>query len=251
MDFVTMAAHELRTPLTAVAGYLRLIDSNHSLSEEDNTYIQRALSSTTNLEGLINNLLSLSRIERGRLKLHFSKCDLNQIIENEVKNQNLTAKDKQLQISYKPDSEPIWLWGDAMSIQEVLGNLLSNAIHYTKAGGKITVATVKSKSAVTVNVTDTGIGIAQSAQSRLFTKYYRVSSGLSADSAGTGIGLFVCKTIVEAHKGTVAVKSKPGVGSTFSFSLPLFDPAKYPEAAKAASINSRSKVGWLTKSPTG
>src|SRR3990167_8352687 len=135
LDFVSMAAHELRTPLTAVAGYLHLIANNKGLISEDKRYLERAQASTTNLEGLINNLLSLSRIERGALSIKPDKVDWNQIITNEVKNQQLAASDKGILINYSPSSSPIWLLADELAIREVLANLISNATHYTNEGG--------------------------------------------------------------------------------------------------------------------
>lgn len=251
LDFVSMAAHELRTPLTAVRGYLNLLRSDGAIRSEDQNYLNRALASTGNLEGLINNLLSLSKIERGAVNFKSTKLNWNDLVASEVKNQQLAAADKQISITYQAAEQPIWVLGDELALREVLGNLISNAIHYTNAGGAITLTVVANAQGVETTVSDTGIGIPAAAQEKLFTKYYRVASGLTSGSQGTGIGLFICKSIVEAHNGSITVSSKEGRGSSFSFKLPPFDEAKY-EALNATKplLGKRSKLGWLTKSPT-
>ena len=139
--------------------------------------------------------------------------------------------------------QPIWLIGDEVALREVLDNLISNAIHYSTSGNSIAISVEDNAKTIITKVSDHGIGIPPKSLGKLFNKYYRVASGLTSDSAGTGIGLFICKTIVEAHHGTISVSSKVGQGSTFSFELPAFDSARAAQLPLKKSSAERSKVG--------
>ena len=222
LDFVSMAAHELRTPLTAITGYLELLRDAANLTAQDKVNLKRATANSIILQNLIKNMLSLAKIERGALAIKIQLLDWNQLVKDEIANYQLVAKDRKLTIQYQPSPQPIKLEGDELSLREVLQNLISNSVHYTPAGGSITVKVeLPQQGTVKTSVTDTGIGIPKAALPHLFTKYYRVRGGLTTDSAGTGIGLFICKTIIELHNGTIGVESTEGKGSTFSFTLPI------------------------------
>ncbi len=248
LDFVSMAAHELRTPLTAVHGYLELVATDPSNSAGTKQYIQRALAVADRLGSLINNLLSLSRIERRTLKLNMVNLDWAAIITSEVKNQSFSAQAKHINIYCQLPEQPISVVGDELALREVLGNLLSNAVHYTDNNGQITVSVAIVKEGIKTMVTDTGIGIPEESLGKLFTKYYRAKGGLTTNSQGTGIGLFISKSIVESHGGSIGATSSYGKGSTFYFTLPLPDPGKItspPNTAAEIKPEARSKVEWF------
>lgn len=256
IDFVSMAAHELRTPLAAIRGYLELItykEGKH-LNAETDMYLQQALASTSELGGLINNLLGVTRIERGTLTFNPEKLDLAAHIQQAVKDANFSAADKRIELTYNGPDNGSFVLADQIAIHEVVNNLLSNAIKYTEPNGHVEVSLQEHDGKYEVSIKDTGIGIPRQALPNLFTKFYRVHGGLNSGSTGTGLGLFIAKSIIERHNGTINVESQEGMGSVFSFTLPAMGRG----AATAASSNkeldtinaTRGHRGWVTKNIT-
>lgn len=248
VDFVSMAAHELRTPLTAIGGYLGLISrtAKGKLSTEQKNYLARAESSTNQLSGLINNLLNVARIERGALSVHVEKLDWDGLVEGLVKDQVFAAKQKSIELKYEPAEQAVEVLGDKVALSEVVNNLISNAIHYSPTGAHITTTVKLQDNQVLTQVSDTGVGIPPEAVPHLFQKFFRVNGGLAMGSGGTGLGLYISKSIIELHHGKIWVESKLGVGSIFSFSLPVFDQASYDKVA-SNSLNTGENRGWITK----
>lgn len=251
-DFVSMAAHELRTPITAIRGYLGLLaeDKTSDLSETSKNSIERARSSTNELVGLINNLLNVSKIEGGTLDMAFDKLDWVKMIGDAINDQRFGAEEKEIVIEYEGPEKDVVVVADELAIKEVINNLIANAIHYTETGGHVTVAVVKERGEVVTHVKDDGIGISPNATGRLFTKFYRVKSSIASGSGGTGLGLFISKSIVELHKGRIWVESAEGKGSTFSFSLPAYDEVQYDALEHKQSEGVRKHRGWSTKNTT-
>jgi signal transduction histidine kinase len=246
LDFVSMAAHELRTPLTGVRGYLELIDKSWDDVEARQKYVQSAIASANTLGALINNILSLSRIERNVMKLNVGRLSWKEIIESEVRNHTFAANAKDIRLSAQLHDKPIAVMGDELYLREVLGNLISNAIHYTEAGGTITVSIEATYDTVKTIVADTGVGIAPESVEKLFSKYYRASGGLTTNSQGTGIGLFISKSIVDAHHGTIGVESVLGQGSRFYFILPRATDEHASDTAMPANVKKQGdKVEWF------
>ena len=254
-DFVSMAAHELRTPLTAVRGYLEvaLYKESQQDSTDTITYVRQALKNVAELGGLINNLLDVSRIERGTLTLTVEKIDLKDALERLIKDIRFAAEDKGITVRFATDEkEPAFVIGDELALREVFNNLITNAIKYNHEKGRVDVVLAKHASEYEVTVKDTGIGIPASAVPHLFSKFYRVHGGLASGSGGTGLGLFIAKSIVERHHGKINVQSKEGVGSTFKVRLPMFSEEVFkkqrPEGE--AETNVRRSRGWVTKNIT-
>lgn len=254
-DFVSMAAHELRTPLTAVRGYLEMVQykQEHNDTKDTESYVRQALKNVGDLGGLINNLLDVTRIERGTLTLNMEKIDLAEDIARAVEDQRFAAGDRQITLSYNGPQNNCFVVGDSIALREVIDNLLSNAIKYTRPQGKITVSLVQEGATYAVSVQDTGIGIPAKSLNYLFTKFYRVHGGLDSGSTGTGLGLYISKSIIERHRGTIKVASKEGVGSTFTYSLPVYSDAilasLQPSKDKKEAVV-RRKRGWITKNIT-
>jgi signal transduction histidine kinase len=217
--------------------------------EEASQLVGKALKSTAELSGLINNLLDVSRIERGALTLHLGRVDVAQGIKSAVDDALVIANDKQISLRYAGPESGYDVYADELAVHEILNNLLSNAIKYTNAGGSVTVSVQKRDSVYAVSVTDTGIGIPKRALSHLFTKFYRVHGGLDSGSTGTGLGLYITRSILDRHGGKITVESQEGVGSTFTFTLPVYasqDNAK-PNETKGKPIEPRRHRGWFTK----
>jgi PAS domain S-box-containing protein len=252
VDFVSMAAHELRTPLAAIRGYLELITfkGGTTIPGDTSNYLKQALKSTAELGGLINNLLDVTRIERGTLTFDLEKVDMAADVKQAVQDAQFTAQDKKIMLNYSGADEGAFVIADQIALHEVVNNLLSNAIKYTDTGGKVDVALTADATNYLVSVTDTGVGIPKQAQSNLFTKFYRVHGGLNSGSTGTGLGLFISKSIIERHGGTITVSSQEGAGSTFTFTMPMFDGVRFAALQTERQpkiIATRRRHGWTTK----
>lgn len=250
IDFVSMAAHELRTPLSTIRGYLELItyQPENGLDEKSRHYIAQARQSTEQLATLISNLLDVSRIERGTLVLTMDKVDLADSVKQTVQNLHFNAAAKNIGLTYAGPDREKYIIADSVALREVVGNLIDNAIKYTPAGGQVEVGLTQQDANYQITVKDTGIGIPANAIPYLFTKFYRVHGGLESGSNGTGLGLFIAKSIVERHGGTISVKSDDGNGSVFTVTIPIFSEEKFAEVRSvkgAENVNRRR--GWTTK----
>ena len=225
IDFVSMAAHELRTPLTAIRGYLSVLQEEitANLSKEQNSFLDKAFISSSQLAALVENLLSVSRIERGAMKLEAEPQDWKGILNEVVANYTPLAKEKEIRLVLNALSDLPKVLVDKFRISEVLSNLIGNALNYTNAGGSVELSSEfdKKNNLVITRVKDTGQGIPESALPHLFTKFFRVSGVLEQGSKGTGLGLYISKAIIEMHHGEIWVESLVGKGSTFSFSVPI------------------------------
>ena len=223
VDFVSMAAHELRTPLTAIRGYASLLQIHYAtqLDQAAKELLTRLIISTTNLTNLIDNLLSVSRIERNNLIVQAKPLHLGIIVKDifaSFEQQAFTKK--QHFILNMPDALP-QVMADPFRIGQVFINLISNALNYTPEGGTVTVTIANKSNCLEISVQDSGEVIPKEAMPRLFTKFFRVSGSLEQGSKGTGLGLYITKAIVQMHNGKIWAESTLGKGSTFSFTLPV------------------------------
>ncbi len=224
LDFVSMAAHELRTPLTSLRGYIYIYlrDNASALNEKQSMVLNRISIATDRLVALVENLLNISRIENGTLTIKFEKFDWADNIKGLVAEMMVQAKDKEIELTIaEPIPENLIISADKFRVSEVFSNIVSNAINYTDKNGKVTITLEKSGNEVITHVTDTGEGIPEDALPHLFTKFFRVSGILEQGSKGTGLGLYIAKSIIDLHRGRIWVTSKVGEGSIFSFSLLL------------------------------
>lgn len=226
LDFVSMAAHELRTPLTSIKGYLSVfVNENKAKFDEDqNMFLTRISISTEQLLDLVENLLNVSKIERGIFNVNLESADWVEIVQQTFDQLTERTKEKNLEFIFiKPEITLPKIMVDKLRIVEVISNLLSNAIAYTSPGGKIQLSIELSpdKKDIITHIKDNGEGIPKEAIPHLFTKFFRVSGKLEQGSKGTGLGLYISKEITEMHHGKIWVQSDFGKGSTFSFSLPI------------------------------
>lgn len=225
LDFVAMAAHELRTPLTAILGYMSVfLDDNQSkLDEEQLLCLNRVNTASHQLNGLIENLLSIAKIERGQFTLSFEQISWPSIIKEIIDQLKFNAQEKNIEVLfYEPAPDfPSIIEADKIRVGEVISNLIANAINYTPGPGKVSVWMESNGREITTYVQDTGIGIPTAAIPHLFSKFYRVSGHLKPGSKGTGLGLYMSKSIIDLHKGKIWVSSEEGKGSTFCFTLPI------------------------------
>jgi len=187
-------------------------------------FLNRSLIGSNQLAALIENLLNVSRIERGALKIEADPISINRLITGVIASISEVALQKNIEIKFlplKPESQLVL--ADHFRLAEVVINLLANAINYSPPHTRVTIEVTPkvAERQMEVSITDQGEGIPAEAISHLFTKFYRVSGKLSQGSKGTGLGLFISKAIIDAHRGKIWVKSTVGKGSTFSFSLPF------------------------------
>ena len=222
IDFVSMAAHELRTPLTSVRGYASLLkmDYERELSDKGKEMLNRLAISSDILGNLVENLLNVTRIEQNRFTITAKPIDLTKTIIDAVNNLQEQAKIKKQNLDLQIIGTLPIVNADTFRITQVVTNLVANAINYTSEGGKITVVAEEKNNFLQVSVTDTGEGIPEDALPKLFTKFFRVSGNVSDGAKGTGLGLFISKSIIERHNGKIWVTSEAGKGSTFTFILP-------------------------------
>jgi two-component system phosphate regulon sensor histidine kinase PhoR len=245
-DFVANVSHEFRTPLTAIQGFAETLIAG-ALDDPQNRgrFLNIILEHARRLARLTEDLLKLSQMDADRLELEVHPVKVSQLVESCYETARHRAAEKELTLTLAPglSQDLPDVAGDPRRLQEVLQNLLDNAIQYTLPGGKIVLNAELKNDYVVFTVSDTGIGIPTADQPRIFERFYRVDAARSREAGGTGLGLAIAKHLVEVHGGRVWVESEVGVGSRFHFSVPLFD----PERATARSAS--SAVGGRTSRP--
>lgn len=227
LDFISFAAHELRGPITVIRGYLDVLEMELSdkLEPDHHELFKRLVVSANRLSGYINNILNTSKYDRRHLQVHLSEDSIANIYDSIKDDMDLRAQSQRrlLSVSIPPDLPTVA--ADKSSLSEVMSNLIDNALKYSNDGGSVNLSAVQDGDFVKVSITDNGIGIPTSVVGNLFHKFYR-SHRSRETVAGTGIGLYLCKAIVESHGGKIGVSSIEGQGSTFSFTVPTFASVK-------------------------
>lgn len=218
-EFLANVSHELRTPIFTVQGFIEtLLDGAIDNPEVNKKFLEKANLNTQNLSNLVNDLIDISMIESGEMRLSFRYFNLLKFLTELKVEMEPIAQEKEIEIILHPVREQLEVLGDRPRLKQVLVNLITNAVRYTDAG-KIEIKAQEEGQSVLVSVKDTGIGINEADQQRIFERFYRVDKTRSKAAGGTGLGLAIVKHIVEAHGSRVEVKSKPGEGSEFSFRL--------------------------------
>ena len=221
-NFVANVSHELRTPMTAIQGFVEaLLDGLAEDKESQERYLQVILDETIRLNRLITDLLDLSRLETGQLSWPLEPIELRPLLQEvSTKLQPQFARQELQLLLQIPERLPM-VFGNRDRLQQVLINLLSNALSFTPAGGRVTLAAAAEHDWVRVSVEDTGIGIPADEQELVWERFHKVDKARTRKLGGTGLGLSIVKQIVEAHGGSVGLESTPGQGSTFFFTLPV------------------------------
>lgn len=227
LDFISFAAHELRGPITVIRGYLDVLEMelDDQLQDDQRELFKRLVVSANRLSGYINNILNTSKYDRRHLQVHLAEENLGSIYDSIKDDMQLRAQSQRRMLSVDLPSSLPTIAADRSSIGEVLSNLIDNALKYSNDGGSVSVTAAAEGNFVKVSVTDNGIGIPSSVIGNLFHKFYR-SHRSRETVAGTGIGLYLCKAIVESHGGQIGVTSTEGQGSTFTFTVPIYSSVK-------------------------
>lgn len=237
-EFISTASHEMRTPVASIEGYLGLAlnPSTATIDDRARQYLEAAHSSSQHLGRLFKDLLDVTKLDDGRLKVHAVPVEIVSVVRQMVGARENDMRAKHLKYSFgttgpvtgdKQIDQLVYAAVDLDFLREILDNLIENAIKYTPDGGEIWVNARGDGDKVLINVTDTGIGVSPEDAGHIFQKFYRVDNSQTRQIGGTGLGLYLVKQRVEAMDGRVWVESAFGDGSTFYVSLPRLTPAEY------------------------
>lgn len=222
-DYIGNVAHELKTPIFTIQGYL---DSLSEEIEEDKpdlemakTFVEKAQKNTGRLSRIISDLDTITKYESGYLRLEFEVFNILDLVRDVIESLEIQAAEKKIHVTVKALESTYYVSADRFRIRQVLTNLGYNSIKYGRDGGSTKFRLSNTGNKVVVEVADNGIGIPRDHLNRIFERFYRVEKSRSRDSGGSGLGLSICKHIVEAHGETITVLSTEGAGSVFSFGL--------------------------------
>jgi PAS domain S-box-containing protein len=218
-DFIGLAAHELKTPLASVSGYLQILNTMIT-DEKAGKFLHKATVQLKKLTALVTDLLDVSKIEAGKLQFKSDLFDIRKVAEETIELVALTNKNYDIILNTATSS--YFIRGDAHRIEQVITNLLTNAIRYSPGQDRVEVTLNSDSQAVTVAVRDYGIGIPEDKLTHIFSRFYRIDD-TNPNISGLGIGLFLSHEIIEQHGGRIWVESAPDKGSVFYFTLPLTD----------------------------
>ena len=222
-EFVSIVAHELRTPMTSIKGYIDLIlqGAVGEVNQGQRHFLGISKSNVDRLSELISDLLDTARIDAGRVKLEPESVQIAELVNGVCESIGGTVRERELALIVEEAPPLPVIQADRNRIIQVVTNLLSNAYRYTPPGGEIRVSMGLDETNLWVSVADTGIGIAVHEREKIFESFYRTNQELVSQQTGTGLGLPIVKSLVEMHGGTITLETELGVGSTFSFTLPI------------------------------
>jgi signal transduction histidine kinase len=220
---ITDMVHQLRTPLSGVKWTLKILldeDVGHD-TEAEHELLAKGFAANERMVNLVNDILAIARLESGTLKYHFASVQMEQIMRETIASLSPIAVAKGIQITFAELPEPLpEMTADPEKICDVFQNLLDNAIKYTKKAGVVTVMMELKNGALCVSVRDNGIGIPDEASGKIFTRFFRAQNAVAAQTDGSGLGLFIARTIVRAHHGKIWFEGTPGGGTTFHVLFP-------------------------------
>lgn len=214
------ASHELRTPLTIVRGEIELALRSPKTPDEYRRVLESTLEETLRLTSIIDNLLTLAKADQGLYRAEFSEVSLKELLDELFEDSEVLAASKRIRVTIE-ESAPITIVGDRGRLRQLFLNLIDNAIKYTPEGGKVTIGVGRQNGMAVFRVRDTGIGIPEEEQGKIFDRFYRVDKARSREIGGTGLGLSIAKWIAELHRGSIDVVSEPQKGAVFTVRLPV------------------------------
>ncbi|HMG91112.1 MAG TPA: ATP-binding protein [Chryseolinea sp.] len=229
-EFIADVSHELKTPIFAAQGFVHtLLDGAVNDKAVRSKFLKKAAKSLDGLDMLVQDLLTLSHIETGQIKMHFENIDMCKLTEEVIEQFEDKADKKDIKLKIEGDSRKVWVYADWQRISQVMTNLISNAIKHSHDGAEVIVSFDSGKKNVTTSIQDEGEGIAAEHLPRIFERFYRVDKSRSREKGGTGLGLAIVKHILDGHNAKPEVESVIGKGSIFSFKLPRVKPEEGAE----------------------
>ena len=221
-EFVANASHELRTPLTTIRMVIEALESDDSVtaSETNRSFLSMAETESTRMEMLIKNLLTLSQLDSQTMQFHARPFNITESVEYIAGTLAVNASAKGHTLVFEGTHAPLTVRGDKIRIEQIIINIVSNAIKYTPDGGDIRLRLADRGNTVEIAVSDNGVGIPEEDIPHLFERFYRVEKARSSDKGGTGLGLAIAREFAEAHGGTISVESRVSEGTTFTVTLP-------------------------------
>ncbi len=259
-EFISTASHEMRTPVASIEGYLGLAlnPQTATIDERARQYLTEAHNASQHLGKLFQDLLDVTKLDDKRVKLHLVPVDMVSVVSAMVTQQLRTLNNKNLNYTFGTDNraaagdamqidQSVYAMVDLDSLQEIMNNLVENAVKYTEQGGSIWVNVRADGDNVLINVTDTGIGISPDNLAHIFQKFYRADNSATRTIGGTGLGLYIVKERVEAMGGKVWAESSFGEGSTFYVSLPKISPEEYERQVQVQKNLQAMPVGAQTR----
>ena len=233
-DFTANVSHELKTPLTSIRGFVETLQAGAINNPEmAQKFLNIIMMEANRLTRLVNDILSISKLESGDTEVSLGRLRLDKMADDVCEMLKIHAKEKQVDLSINENGEPIYVWGNNDRVEQLLINLIENAIKYNQPGGTVRVSVYGTEKNAYLLVSDTGIGIAEEHIPRLFERFYRVDKGRSRSMGGTGLGLAIVKHIVVSMGGTIEVHSKLGEGTEFSVTLLRYTSTPAEEEATA------------------
>ena len=220
-EFVGNVAHELKTPIFSIQGYiLTLLEGALEDPKFNRKFLKKAAKSAERMAMLVEDLDTITQFESGNLQLGVERVDIVELTREIMDGRDREADEKNIELKFsKPYDRPIYVKADGFRISQVLTNLITNSINYGRHGGKTIIHFYDLDEKILIEVEDDGPGITKANQARLFERFYRVDKSRARHQGGTGLGLAICKHIIEAHKQSISVRSEPGKGAVFSFTL--------------------------------
>lgn len=223
LEFLTIMTHQIRAPFANLKWVtdLLLADKVGSLDEKQQEYLNILKENSNRLEELIDKIITVSKIEQGKLPLRMKLFSLRELIDKVVLEFKAYAEASNVKVRIEERGEIPTIMGDASQVREVVENFVDNAIKYTKKGGEVRISIFNKDKKLRFEVKDAGVGIPKEDQKYIFKKFFRSGSAMRHQTQGSGLGLFIAKSIIEAHKGKIGFLSQEGKGSTFWFTLPI------------------------------
>tara|TARA_B100000809_G_scaffold103620_1_gene102250 strand:+ start:735 stop:2105 length:1371 start_codon:yes stop_codon:yes gene_type:complete len=223
-EFLGNVTHELKTPISSISGYIETLLEGAIKDENVNLgFLERSLENVQRLEDLVTDLVEISRIETGELRMNFEYFNIHDLLNDLFKDAHQRNSNKNLKIQLEVPDKKLFIYGDKSRLDQVIANLLSNAMRYTDQG-QIRIKVMRRDNELIFSIRDTGIGISRKALSRIFERFYRTDKARDRRKGGTGLGLAISKHIIEAHGSHIYVDSLEGKGSTFSFGITTISP---------------------------
>jgi signal transduction histidine kinase len=218
-EFLSVVSHELRTPINYVQGFAGLL-ATARLGAEHEQYLEGISTASRRMLDLVDNLLDSAALKAGQLRLHFEPTDFAELVAEVVHSIGPLAREKRIAVAVDLRTDGVYPL-DRLRVTQILTNLMANAVKFTHRDGQVVVRGYEGDGRLVTEVVDTGVGISPADLPRLFQRFTQLDMGIARKVGGSGLGLSICKALVEAHGGEIGVESTPGVGSTFRFTLPI------------------------------